>query len=307
MSMVGWRHRAVKSLLVGARSVAANTPVNNWKATALAKQGLFRFAYRKNQLVQFRGMSLKVPSTDVSCVPGLVAGYYESISLNIFESLASQAKVVVDIGGGLGVYAIEAARAMSGEGAIICFEPEVSNYELIAGNFVLNNISNAMLVREAVCDRSGDGVLYVSPRNSGGASLARPRHSRDAGQTVKLTTLDGFCGSHGINDVDLVKIDVEGYEADVLRGATRTLSTRPSILLEFVSDVTRQANRTLEDVAHLLTQLYCRFLVIDEVRRHTHWVDADQLVRIVSRRASLNVLAIERPEHLAALRDRAVV
>jgi FkbM family methyltransferase len=300
--MVTWRQTAVSSLLVGARSALANTPINNWKAAALVKQGLFRMGYgAENELVQFRGMSLKVPLTDVSCVPGLVAGYYESISLGIFESLASLGKVVVDVGGGLGIYAIEAARAMSADGVIVCFEPELSNYELIAENLALNGVANTLLVREAVCQESGQGFLYLRPRNSGGASLARTGHSRDQGQQVVLTTLDNFCGSRGIDAVDLIKIDVEGYEADVLLGAGKILSTRPSILLEFASDITHQANRRLEDVVDILAQHYSHFLVIDEVRHHTQWANADDLVMLASRRASVNVLAIERLDHLAGL------
>ena len=295
----------VTFILVGARRALANTPVNRWKVATTLKQRLFQFAYgSEEQTVQFRGMRLRVPGDDASSVPGLVAGYYESTSLDLFELLARSAQIIVDIGGGFGVYAIAAANATNGEGLIACFEPEVDNYELIAENLVNNRIPNVRLSAEAISNESGNGLLYIQSRNSGGSSLTATRGSTGSAQPVALTTLDDYCSRNGLLNIDLAKIDVEGHEIDVLRGATRVLDTHPSLLIEFAADVTLRAGRRLEDVSEFLSEYYDQFLVIDEVRHRTKWAEATDLVHLARSRASLNVLAIQRPDHLALVREQ---
>ncbi len=294
------------SILIWARRAFANTPANDWKVTGVVKQRLFRFAYGDaGSVVEFRGMQFKVPGNDASAVPGLVGGYYESISFQFFESLAANAKVVFDVGGCFGIYAVGAAKAMHDDGLVVCFEPEPTNFEFAAENIVLNGVATVGLVPEAVGKESGDGTIYVRPRNFGGASLSPAREVGGEARPVAVTTLDDFCSLRGIASVDLIKIDVEGHEGDVLCGATGVLQTRPSILIEFAAEVTRQAGYRLEDVSQRLAEYYDHFLVIDDVRHRTRWAKADELVHLAERRASLNVLAIQREEDLAVVGNQA--
>ena len=148
----------------------------------------------------------------------------------MFEALAADAQVVIDIGGGIGIYAIAASMVIQDDGLIICFEPDAGNYELAAENLVLNDALRVILSSEGIGEKTNSGTLYRRSRNSGGASLTPTPDESVKGQPILITTLDAFCSGRGITDVDLIKIDIEGYELDALRGAQEILKKLPSIL-----------------------------------------------------------------------------
>lgn len=116
-----------------------------------------------------------------------------------------------DVGANVGSYSILAGAAVGA--SVVAFEPGEA-FEWLVRNFALNHLGNAQARREAVGASSG-----TVPFTSGLDTVNRI--DRDGAATVPLTTLDAACGGQA---PALIKIDVEGLEADVLRGATSTLS-----------------------------------------------------------------------------------
>lgn len=165
-------------------------------------------------------------------------GKYEPGALAEFLTLVGRGTLVFDVGGGIGYYALVAARAGAD---VITFEPDPGNAESLEKYAALNNLTNRIrIVRQAVFSHSGNVALV----RSGGMSShhnAKVESNPLTGTAfeVAATTLDDFVG-HGTGP-DLIKLDVEGAESDVFRGAEKVFRThRPSVLCE-VHDETNAA------------------------------------------------------------------
>jgi FkbM family methyltransferase len=158
-------------------------------------------------------------------------GSYEPEALEAFVKLIKPGMLVLDIGGGFGFYALLAGRAGAN---VIVFEPDPENSRSLAEHAMMNRLEERIqIVHQAVYSHTGHLTLSVSE----GASAHRNTSVRtDGGDTaagfeVTCTTLDDYLGPNVGPGV--VKVDVEGAESDVLRGADRTIrKCRPFLLCE---------------------------------------------------------------------------
>jgi FkbM family methyltransferase len=133
-----------------------------------------------------------------------------------------------DVGAHIGSCTLAASKILGDRGRVVAFEPTATTFSWLAENVKLNGLRNVTLVNMAV--GASPGVVKLDGgehQNSG-----RSRISAVGGQPCAMTTLDAFWTSVGKPPVQLIKIDVEGFELSVLHGARELLSTGPSILLE---------------------------------------------------------------------------
>lgn len=139
--------------------------------------------------------------------------------------------VVFDVGANVGQTLERYARALPGA-EIHCFEPFPASYENLAATAVAH--PRAAAYRIALGESEGEATFHVNPdaptRNS---LLRRPeagrRYYKSVGElrdsiTVPVETLDGFCARHGIDRVDVLKMDVQGAELRVLSGGQALLA-----------------------------------------------------------------------------------
>jgi FkbM family methyltransferase len=142
-----------------------------------------------------------------------------------------------DIGANVGVFTIPAAKKLC-PGSVFAFEPAAWTYERLLENVSLNRVTNVHAVRTAVGEVDGKASLKI---NVGGKdalnTLGRPTHSDSeiiAEETVAVTSLDNFMRANSVLRVDVMKVDVEGAELFVFRGAEKLLSSEnaPLILYE---------------------------------------------------------------------------
>jgi FkbM family methyltransferase len=137
---------------------------------------------------------------------------------------------VFDIGASHGYYTLLFAKLVR-EGSVHAFEPEEWNFQRLNTNLALNGFENVLPRRAAIFERSGEVELNVFPQELyGWHTLGAPAMEVDGRrvlpaerQTVPALTLDGYCEEHGIERIDLLKLDVEGAEIEALRGADRLL------------------------------------------------------------------------------------
>jgi FkbM family methyltransferase len=132
--------------------------------------------------------------------------------------------IVADVGAHHGYFATLLAHWVGSQGKVFAFECLPENAEITSHNVSLNHLSNVEVVRLAVGGRPGQVVIA----NHSGGILFDPSVSQKR-IAVEMTTLDRF-----FTDVSptMLKIDVEGYEGEVLRGARNCLARRPKIALE---------------------------------------------------------------------------
>lgn len=149
-----------------------------------------------------------------------------------FAAVLRKGDTVIDVGGHVGYFALLAASAVGEHGRVLTFEPEASNFENLRANVALNGFRNVTATHALVGPQDGDATFYVNADNDGGHALwdvgahsfnqkSRERVERRA---LPMRSLDGFLAEHPVESVRLVKIDTEGAELGVLRGAVHTLA-----------------------------------------------------------------------------------
>ena len=166
---------------------------------------------------------------------------FEPDVCEVFRKVVKSGHVVFDVGANIGQFTLLAAKRVGASGSVHAFEPAPEEYRKLGANVSLNGFSNVVVNHVAICDRVGEAVLRTAGPGLGlYNSLGTPLTSSLIGHiSVPCTTLDCYVEAGGVLRVDLLKVDVEGAELGVLRGAARLLSQSdaPVIVCEF-SDLT---------------------------------------------------------------------
>ncbi len=135
--------------------------------------------------------------------------------------------VVVEVGANIGSHTVWLGQHAE---TVYAFEPQRLIFQMLNGNLALNEVFNVHAINAAVGDESGAvSIPLLDPskvQNFGGLSALQ---CKDDGETVPVITIDDL----GLNRCDFIKIEAEGNEAEVLRGAKETLARcRPTLLVE---------------------------------------------------------------------------
>ncbi|HZF14636.1 MAG TPA: FkbM family methyltransferase [Steroidobacteraceae bacterium] len=156
-----------------------------------------------------------------------------------------QGDVAIDIGANLGWFTLLLARLARPDADVIACEPDPENFDLLRQNLKMNDAEWVIALRVALGEAAGSIQLHrYKSSNSGRHSVLQLGASSDPGITVPLTTIEALWARHdfGNRRLRFLKIDVEGYEAFVLRGAGPQLLRRCEILsLEYSVDAMRTA------------------------------------------------------------------
>ncbi|MGE0600065.1 MAG: FkbM family methyltransferase [Dehalococcoidia bacterium] len=161
---------------------------------------------------------------------------HEENELPVQEAIASLLKpgdVFYDVGANVGFFSLLAARQVGQAGRVFAFEPLPEIGASLVKNAGLNGFDTIQLLPYAVADRDGRANLQTTS-HPGGATLEGFGTPGDRTGTVSVgvRTLDGLLGSGIISKPNVIKIDVEGAEAAVLRGAARIISEHPVLVYE---------------------------------------------------------------------------
>lgn len=142
---------------------------------------------------------------------------------------------VLDIGAHHGLYTLLASKKVGSQGYVICFEPSPRELRRLRLNMLLNRCHNVRIVPSAVGSSEGTAEFFLCLGQETGCNSLRPPAVFEPVKKVRvpITTLDRYLEKAEIGKVEFVKIDVEGAELDVVKGASKLLSDyRPLILCE---------------------------------------------------------------------------
>ncbi|MDC0948993.1 FkbM family methyltransferase, partial [Gammaproteobacteria bacterium] len=149
--------------------------------------------------------------------------------------------VVFDVGAHHGMQTMLMAK-LAAQGEVHAFEANPQNAMVLFANVALNRLTHCSANSTAVGAESG--MTEISGEMLGDHGLER--------WTVPMISIDDYCRDHQIDRVDVIKIDVEGYEGHVLKGASATLKSRPHINLELhQTDIVRFGS-TIEQIFQAL-------------------------------------------------------
>ena len=161
----------------------------------------------------------------------------------------------VDVGANVGYFTLLAANAVQPKGRVIAFEPSHTLYAALASAVSKNRLSHVMPVNAGLSDQNGFIDLYLNPE-FGNNSPTMVRHAASEVSRVTTQRLDDFLKAEHIERVDLMKIDVEGFEPAVLAGAGSLLKdgTIRAILCEFNDEWLRMNGSNPADLWNLLVE-----------------------------------------------------
>lgn len=179
----------------------------------------------------------------------------------VFAPLIAPDAVVLDVGAHAGQFAKLFAR-LAPRGRIYAFEPSAYARSILVRALAWNRVRNVEVAALGLSDADGEAVLHTPVKRRGGLGFglanlaAAPGGAAGVDQTVPLITLDAFAEEHGLERVDFIKIDVEGWEAHVLRGAAQTLARhRPALFLEVIAASLGRAGETVDTLWRPLASL----------------------------------------------------
>jgi FkbM family methyltransferase len=151
-------------------------------------------------------------------------GEFSQHEVELYKKIVKKGDVVVEAGANIGALTLPLARLVAtgdgaGPGTVLAFEPQRVLYQLLNANLALNRVQNVQAQRAAVGQKSGmlgiPAIDYSKPGNFAGHSM------KDASpERVRIVTIDSL----RLRRLDFLKIDVEGMESKVLRGAKRTIA-----------------------------------------------------------------------------------
>jgi FkbM family methyltransferase len=227
-----WCKRALRNPAVGNIAVLfAGVPQSLW-VTSSTRRSLFgiRVVSRDGTLAVFMpGVGwLALPFE--RCVPQALAFWALDVAvLDGYEAtrFLKNGMVAVDVGANVGAFSLLASRLVGRDGKVLALEPVPENYRCLCRTLGLNRLANVAPFELAIGDTRGSLRLSLSD-NPGGHSAVLDRGDQHI--EVPMATLDEVCAEQELERLDFLKIDVEGFEPEVVRGARESLARfRPVI------------------------------------------------------------------------------
>jgi FkbM family methyltransferase len=221
---------------------------------------------------------------------GLDAGY-EGTSLQVWRKLASHAEVILDIGANTGVYTL-LARCVNRNATIFAMEPVERVFRRLCRNLELNNYE-VIAKQVAASDLTGTATIFdpvAEHELTASLNETMPQGCHNVSKyQIATTRVDDFLRDQGLDKIDLVKIDVELFEPEVLRGMGAFLSRcRPSLLIEILNDrVAREVSDLTRDLGYSIFQIVegrglvrCDRIQVTDVRERNYLLaDTNALTR----------------------------
>jgi FkbM family methyltransferase len=164
-------------------------------------------------------------SLDLSCLmQWYVYWDFKARDRERLYSLVQPGQVILDVGTNIGETLLNFAKLTGEKGFVYGFEPDNTNYANVQKNIKLNTFRNVHVFNNAVSDKVETVKLFiVEPHNRGmNRILDEKKHSGSDYTVMQTTTIDTIVRENNITKVDLVKIDIEGYEMHALRGGIET-------------------------------------------------------------------------------------
>lgn len=162
----------------------------------------------------------------------ILHGFFEEQELRYTCSQIKDSDTVIDVGAHIGLFTVTMAKAVGPRGKVLSIEPIQTNIDQLSNNLALNEIRNVSIIASAAGDQNKTTTLHVAD-DLAFSTLNTPWAGHISTKTISvpLKTLDHIWENIGSPAISFIKIDVEGVELSVLKGATKLLTTHKPVLL----------------------------------------------------------------------------
>ncbi len=197
----------------------------------------------------------------------------------LFAPLIAADAAILDVGAHAGQFA-KLFAGLAPRGQVYAFEPSAYARSVLIPALALGGRGRVEVVPMGLSDRAGDQVLHTPVKRRGGlgfgiAHLGGEATGADVDQTIALTTLDAFADARKLQRLDLIKIDIEGWEHRALAGGERTLRRfGPALYVEVDDAMLRRAGDSAEGLFAWLATLGYSARSTPDLRPTTRWTGA---------------------------------
>ncbi len=182
--------------------------------------------------------------------------YHERYEARLIQTALKSGDSFWDVGANIGYFALLAATVVGPQGCVVAFEPGPRAFQELQENIAINNFGQVVAVPLAASDQVGSARLYLAKDQADtGANLFQGGERRDW-EEVRTIPLDIFWQQNPYPPPHFLKVDVEGAELAVLRGAATLLRDHaPLLLLEMEDKTLGPAGVSKQDIADFLAPL----------------------------------------------------
>jgi FkbM family methyltransferase len=223
-------------------------------------------------------------------------GRFEPPTVAAFRRYVKPGATVIDIGANIGAHTLQLARLVGPQGRVLSFEPTGFAFAKLRRNLQLNpQIAGRVTALQCFLTAEGDKTLPQSIYSSWSLKRSADAHDKHLGLPMATTgarsaTLDRALSDHGVEKVDLVKLDVDGFECDVLAGARDMIRRdRPTFVMEIMPYGLVEQGANLKQLLDYLIPIGYR--LYDERTEAPLPSEAAALERMIGEGASWNVIA----------------
>jgi FkbM family methyltransferase len=206
---------------------------------------------------------------------------YERDNFDLLSEHCSKGSVVIDIGAHIGLFAVRAAQLIKEGGRVYAFEPAPKTNALLLKTIQINGMENIIEPRnEAIAEK--DGVTHFNASDTEGDnsnSLVEYRKDRHLNKIeVRIVSVDNFIRSKNLSKVNFIKIDAEGYEYNVLKGAEQTFKKfLPKAILALHPKAIQANGDSLEEIYDFLFNARYNIFYGNHIISRSEFCDRDQL------------------------------
>jgi len=184
-------------------------------------------------LINRFGVSLFLNKKDPVVSGALFFGVYENKEIQLIADVAKSGMKFLDVGANIGLYTTVVSKILGPSGTVYSFEPEPESYACLEKNVCLNGLNNVYLHQCALSDHVGEEKLYASTNNGGDNRLYNPGEDPDNFKCldISVSTADIMLDVSRVSEVDLIKVDVQGYEYYVFSGMVGLIKRSPNVVI----------------------------------------------------------------------------
>lgn len=162
-------------------------------------------------------------------------GTYETGTLHVIGKCLTDGDTFLDVGSNIGLMSIHAAKFVGEKGKVHAFEPEPQTFAILKRNIEINGFNNIEAHDFALGSSPAKAAIFREIHNRAAASFLGPLGNTTGGKEVSICKLDDFVMENNLSTIKMIKINVEGWELEVLKGAENVLTSRdaPIICIDY--------------------------------------------------------------------------
>jgi len=154
----------------------------------------------------------------------------EPFSTDFMKKIIREDDIVIDIGANIGYYVLLEAQLI-GKGRVYAIEPIPTNRTLLEKNIELNLYKNVCVFNYAIGDRIGKGKMYIYNKGNWCSFIKNPNETVIEEKNFPIITLDSFIKEHLYQSPTFIRMDVEGYECQIIRGMPKLLEEKKPLVI----------------------------------------------------------------------------